>query len=120
MTWSPDQLERLDVAHELEIAAQRPDGSLRDFTPIWVVRAGDEVFVRTWHARPTGWYGAATATGRARIRVPGLELDVQVARTALDRRAAIDDAYRAKYGGGSTGGMTTDESAATTLQLNPA
>ena len=118
MTWSAEDLERLDAAHELEIAARRPDGTLRRPTPIWVVCIDVGAFVRTWHDRTTGWYGDATATGHARIAVPGLESDVRVERIGTAHREQIDNAYRTKYGGGgTTGGMTTDESAATTLKL---
>jgi hypothetical protein len=90
-----------------------------------VVCVNDQVYVRTWYRRGTGWFGEVTKTGRARIRVPGLELDVVVADLGDDDpdvRAAVDEAYRAKYGtpGDETvAGMTTNASAATTLLLAP-
>jgi predicted kinase len=91
-----------------------------------VVCVHDQVYVRSWYRRSTGWFGQVTKTGGAGIRVPGLELDVVVADLGdgdPDLRAAVDDAYRAKYGtpGDETvAGMTTDASAATTLLLAPA
>lgn len=122
--WTEDQLERIGTATELEIATERGDGTLRTFVPIWVVRAGGQVFVRTWHRRDTGWYGHAVSSAQARIRVPGLEVDVTVENVG-DRaglRRLVDDAYRAKYGGfGSTSvsGMVTDEASESTLRLTP-
>ena len=83
------------------------------------------MYVRTWYRRTTGWFGQVTRTGRARIRVPGVEINVNVADIG-DRdpklRAAVDQAYRSKYGtrGDATvAGMTTSASAATTLRLAP-
>ena len=123
--WGTEQLQQISAARELEIASRRGDDPARRWLPIWVVCVDDHVYVRTWYRRGTGWFGQVTNTGGARIRVPGLELDVAVADLGdedPDLRAAIDQAYRAKYGtpGDKTvAGMTTDASAATTLLLAP-
>ncbi len=121
--WSPEDLRQIDAARELEIAARRPDGTLRPWVPIWVVRAGDQVYVRTWYRRDTGWFASALASRRARIRVPSLEADVAVedvgAGTA-ELRATIDAAYGAKYGrDGGAERMVAAEAAAATLHLVP-
>ena len=42
------------TAEELEIAASRPDGSLHRFTTIWVVRVGDDLYVRSYRGRNGG------------------------------------------------------------------
>jgi hypothetical protein len=124
--WAPEQLKRISRARELEIASRRVDGRVGRWLPIWVVCVNDQVYVRTWYRRSTGWFGQVTRTGLARIRVPELELDVVVADLGdedPDVRAAVDEAYRAKYGtpGDVTvAGMTTNASAATTLLLAPA
>jgi hypothetical protein len=120
MTWTPVQLNLIGSARELEIAVRRTDGTLRPWTPIWVVCADGEVYVRTWYRRSTGWFGFVLRTKKARVRVPGMEADVgveDVGAGPATLRAAIDDAYREKYGGGSTGDMVKDESADTTLRL---
>jgi hypothetical protein len=125
-SWTPEQLRGIAEARELEIAGQRRDGRAHRWLPIWVVCADERVYVRTWHRRTTGWFGQVTASGRARIRVPGVELDVVVADLGdedRDLRAAVDQAYRAKYGTPGdemVAGMITDASAATTLRLTPA
>lgn len=123
--WGPDELERIDAAEELEVATRRADGSLRRSVPIWVVRVGDAVLVRTWYRRETGWFGRAVASGEARVRVPGLELDVTVedlgaGPSAL--RTEVDAAYEAKYGrygAATTDRMVSDDAAAATLRLSP-
>ena len=123
--WSPEQLKRIDGSGELQIASRRADGTVRPFVPIWVVSAGGQVYVRTWYRRTTGWFGHVLETGRARVRVPGLEADVvveDVGAGPVELRTSVDQAYRAKYGGygsGSVGQMVADPAAAATLRLTP-
>jgi hypothetical protein len=122
--WSPDELERIGSAEELEIAVKRADGTVRRWVPIWVVSVGDQVYVRTWYRRETGWFGHVLDSHRARIRVPGLEADVAVADVGegtAQLRADIDAAYRTKYGSygsSSVEAMVAEAAAATTLQLS--
>ena len=125
VVWSPDELERIGRAEELQIAAKRADGTLRREVPIWVVRAGGQVYVRTWYRRGSGWFGHVVESRRARIRVPGLEADIaieDIGAAEAELRASVDAAYRAKYGryGVTTvDHMVTDDAAATTLRLVP-
>ena len=120
MSWTPEQLDRIDAARELEIAVRRVDGTLRPWTPIWVLHVTGDVYVRTWYRRDTGWFGLALSTRRARVRVPGVEVDVRIEDVGVGPsglREDVDDAYRDKYGDGSTGNMVGDEAAATMLRL---
>jgi hypothetical protein len=125
VVWSPDELERIGRAEELQIATMRADGTLRSEVPIWVVRASGQVYVRTWYRRGNGWFGHAVESRRGRIRVPGLEADIAIEDISDDEaelRASVDAAYRAKYGryGETTvDRMVTDDAAATTLRLVP-
>ncbi|MCW2497979.1 DUF2255 family protein [Jatrophihabitans sp.] len=123
MTWSDDQLERIGAAEELEISTRRADGTLRGWVPIWVVRAGGQVYVRTWQRRDTGWFGRVVRSRQARVRVAGVELDVTVHDVGADAaRAAVDAAYRTKYGryGAATvARMVSGDAAAATLRLEP-
>jgi hypothetical protein len=119
--WSPEELDSIGSAVELHIAVRRPDGRLRRWTPIWVVRVDEQVYVRTWYRRETGWFGHALLSRRARICVPGLAADVtieDVGQGEVDLQAAADAAYRTKYGQGSES-MVTAAAVATTLRLAP-
>ena len=118
--WSPDELRLMNAAGELRIAVKRSDGSLRRWVPIWVVCAGGQVYVRTWYRRDTGWFGHALRSGRARVRVPGLEADVtivDIGDASTQVTTNVDAAYRTKYGRGGAGSMVTATAAATILQL---
>ena len=120
--WPAEDLRLIDAAGDLEIAVRRPDGSLRRWLPIWVVCAGDQAYVRTWYRRDTGWFGQALLSGRARIRVPGLEADItiqDIGNKSAEVTADVDDAYRTKYGTGGADSMITPTAAETTLRLDP-
>jgi hypothetical protein len=89
--WAAEELDRIGQAEELEIAPQRRDGSLHRPLPIWVVRVGDELFVRSWHGADGGWYRAAEATHQAHISAGGVDKDVTLSE-AGDDNDAVDAA----------------------------
>jgi hypothetical protein len=66
-TWTPQELDRIGAAEELHIAPRRRDGSLRQSLPIWVVRVGDDLYVRSWRGSGGSWYRAAQATREGHI-----------------------------------------------------
>src|ERR1700739_4196330 len=106
MSWTPEQLALIDAARELEIAVRSADGTLRPWTPIWVVRVHDHVYVRTCYRRDTGCFGRALRNRRARVRIAGVEVDVRIEDVGVGPsglRADVDGAYRDKDGGGSAG-----------------
>ena len=45
--WSSDELARIGGAEELHLASARPDGTLRPYVTMWVVWAGDDLYVRS-------------------------------------------------------------------------
>jgi hypothetical protein len=76
----------------------RRSGELRRATPIWVVRAGEDVYVRAAYGANRGWHGVARTSRQARISAGGVVKDVAIedaSETVLDQ---IDAAYRSKYG----------------------
>lgn len=126
MGWTADELDHLRRAHELEVVTPTRDGVLRPWVPVWLVLVEGRLYVRTWYRRDTGWYGRALRARRARVRVPGLEADVDVTDVGTrvpGLREQVDAAYRAAYGRHGTGAvaaMVAEEAAATTLRLDPA
>jgi hypothetical protein len=48
-------LQHLGDVEEIRIGFQRPDGSTGS-TPVWVVRTGDDTFVRSMYGMRGGWY----------------------------------------------------------------
>ena len=96
--WTEDELRRIGAAEELEIAPVGRDGALRAPRPIWVVRAGDGLYVRAAYGTGSGWHRLARTSGRARISAGGLEQDVAVEDADDAVLDQVDAAYREKYG----------------------
>lgn len=120
LAWAIEQLQLIDAAHELEISSGSSDADPERWLRIWVVCVDGQVYVRTWYRRSAGWFGRAVETRTARIRVPRFEADVRVQDLGDHAPTeAINRAYVAKYGGGGSGGMTTEEAVAATLRLVP-
>ena len=95
--WTADELRRIERADELDIAAVRRNGRLRRATPIWMVRVGDDLYVRAAYGSASGWYGVARTSGRAHVRAGGVERDVAVEDADPSVLDAVDAAYRSKY-----------------------
>ena len=96
-TWTTTELDRVGSADELQVSSQRDDGSLRPFVTIWVVRVGDELYVRSAYGPENGWFRRALASGRGRVRAGGVEKDVTFEQAGGDVAAAVDAAYHTKY-----------------------
>ncbi|SFW79923.1 DUF2255 family protein [Amycolatopsis australiensis] len=96
MTWDNDVLDRLGSTPELHITSLREDGTARRWTPIWVVRVGDELYIRSAYGSEGGWYRNAMKNRAARIRANGVETDVTLTPEP-SANTEVDAAYRAKY-----------------------
>src|SRR5437763_10483324 len=66
--WTEHQLNAIGEAEELQLASLRPDGSLRPYGTMWVVRVGDDLYVRSANGPNNPWYRRARASGRGRVR----------------------------------------------------
>jgi hypothetical protein len=87
--WPARDLESIGAAEEIGLASRRPDGSLRPYVTMWVVRAGDALYVRSAYGPDNPWYRRALASGAGRIRAGGTERDVAFCpRTRLACRLA--------------------------------
>lgn len=120
--WMADELDRLGAARELRLAARRDDGTLRGPTTIWVVRVGDELYVRSWRGPNGRWFRATQQTHAGHISAGGVEKDVTFAVADAEVNDAVDAAYRAKYasaGSQYVEPMVRPEARATTLALQP-
>lgn len=120
--WTDDELERIGRAEELQVSSLRADGSLRPFVTIWVVRVGDDVYVRSAYGRENGWFRRALADPRGRVRAGGVEKDVVFVEPDDSVHPAVDAAYHAKYdryGPAIVGSVTGAAGAAATFRLDP-
>jgi len=97
-TWTRDELNQIGTAEELEIASLRRDGTLRKPVIIWVVRLGDDLYVRSVNGRTSAWFSGVLVRHEGRIWAGGVEKDVTfVEESSPDINRQIDAAYLTKY-----------------------
>jgi hypothetical protein len=121
MTWTSDELTRLDRAQELRVAGRRPDGSLRKLVIIWAVVVDQDVYVRSVRGADGAWYRGAQQQHQGRIESGGVEADVRFVDVPAEDpvQDRIDAAYAAKYprSRSSVDSITTPEARATTMRV---
>ncbi len=94
--WTSDELAKIGSAEELQIASLRRDGTLRNPVTIWVVRYGEDLYVRSVNGRTGAWFRGVQVRHEGRIRAGGVDKDVTFVETD-DINDEIDAAYRTKY-----------------------
>jgi hypothetical protein len=97
-TWTSDELNKIGKAEELLITSLRSDGTLRKPVIIWVVRLGDNLYVRAVNGRTSAWYRGVQVRHEGRIQAGGVEKDVTfMEETDPGINDKIDAAYLTKY-----------------------
>lgn len=92
--WTKNELDTIHKAEELTLASVRADGSPRNPVTIWVVRRGQDIFVRSVNGRGSAWFRGAQARHRGHIRAGGVEKDVGLAETDEAVGAALNVGIR--------------------------
>ena len=97
-TWTNEELDKIGSAEELRIASLRRDGTLRKPVIIWVVRVGDDLYVRCVNGREGAWFRGVQSRHEGHIWAGGVEKDVTfVEEETSDINKKIDEAYLTKY-----------------------
>jgi hypothetical protein len=120
--WTSDELTKIEAADELEIASIRRDGTLRNLVTIWVVRLGDDLYVRSVNGRTGAWFRGTQVRHEGRIGAGGVEKDVTFVDADDGINDQIDDAYRSKYrryAPSIVGSVLTPEARSATINLVP-
>ena len=108
----------------LRIRSLRRDGTLRSPTIIWVVRQGEDLYVRPVNGRTSGWFRGTQERQEGHIQCGGVDKDVTFVSVdaADDINATIDTAYRAKYRrypASFVDAVLTPEAKSATIKLQP-
>lgn len=120
--WTSYELNKIGNAEELEIASLRGDGTLRNPVTIWVVRLGDDLYVRSVNGRTGAWFRGTQTRHEGHIQAGGVDKDVSFVDGDPDINDQIDAAYRKKYrryGDSIVGTIVTPEAISSTIKLVP-
>jgi len=102
--WTSDELNKIGAAEELKIASVRRDGTRRNPVTIWVVRRGDDLYVRSVNGRG------------------GVEKAVTFVDADPGLNEQIDAAYRTKYrryAASIVGSIVSPKARSATIKLVP-
>jgi hypothetical protein len=119
--WTDDEVDTVGAAEELDLASVRRDGTLRSPVTMWVVRDGDDLYVRSVKGRGSSWFRGAQNRHEAHIRAGDVERDVTLVETN-DVDDELDTAYHTKYGRrypSIVPSIVAPEARAATLKLVP-
>src|SRR5229473_2771909 len=120
--WPADELNRIGAAEEVQIASIRRDGTPRKPVTTWVVRHGDDLYVRSVRGRSGHWFRGTQERHEGRIRAGRLQQDVAFVDADNEINDQVDAAYRAKYSryaGRILNSVLTPEARSTTIKLVP-
>ena len=122
-TWTSEELNRIGKTEELQIASLRRADTMRKPVTIWVVRVGDDLYVRSVNGRTSGWFRGVQTRHEGHIRAGGVDKDVTFVEEADDSvNEQIDNAYRTKYrryAASIVNTTLTPEARAATIKLVP-
>lgn len=92
--WIPKDLERLGAAEELQLATFKKDGTRRSPVTVWVVRVGDDLYVRGYRGPETAWFRQAQRRPEGHIEAGGVTFVDASSDEVLG--SEIDAAYRSR------------------------
>lgn len=122
-TWTSYELKKIETAEEVQIASLRGDDTLRNWTIMWMVRVGDDIYARSVNGRTSAWFRGMQTRHKGRMRAGGVVKDVSfVEETDPGINDQINDAYRTKYShypGSIINHMNGSDARAATIKLVP-
>jgi hypothetical protein len=95
--WTDDELRNVGEAEELQLASLRRDGTTREPVTIWVVRCGNDLYVRSVNGRTASWFCGVQDRHDGHICAGGVDKDVSFVETGGDVDDQLDAAYAVKY-----------------------
>jgi hypothetical protein len=120
--WTAAELDTIGRTEEIEIAALRPDGTLRKPVLIWIATVGDDAYIRSAYGHNAAWYRGTQVRHAGRIKAGSVEKDITFAAVDPALHDAIDAAFRTKYSrhpAQYVDMVLTQEARSTTLSLTP-
>ncbi|MFJ4834419.1 DUF2255 family protein [Streptomyces sp. NPDC088747] len=119
--WNDKELDGIGTAEDLDLASEPADGSLREPVTMWVVRAGDHLYVRSVKCTDGPWYRGTRSRQQGRVEAGGVREDVTFHEAGPGEYADVDAAYRTKYGHYTSivEHVLTERARAATLRLEP-
>jgi hypothetical protein len=121
--WTNDELRKIGEAEELRIELLRSDGTLRNQVIIWVIRLGDDLYVRSVSGPSASWFRGVQTHHEGHIRAGGIYKDVILLEEPDSMiNDQIDAIYNIKYqrhAASIIGQITSSQARSATIKLVP-
>jgi hypothetical protein len=96
-TWTPEDLTTIGTAEEVAVVTHRSDGTLGRPVTIWIVRLGDDLYVRSVNGRDGAWFRGTQRSADGQLHTGDRNYDVSFVAANLALNDQLDAAYRHKY-----------------------
>ncbi|WP_084361324.1 DUF2255 family protein [Herbiconiux solani] len=119
--WAEAELDEIANTEELRISSPKQDGSMGRPVPIWVVRLGQRLYVRSADGPHSGWFARANAALSSTVTAGSVEREVTLEHPTVSEEE-ISEAYRKKYaisGAAWIANLMTPLASSTTRALIP-
>lgn len=93
--WTNHELTTIGTAEELNISSLKADGVPGKTTTIWVVRVGDDLYIRPVNGRSGAWFRGTQIRHEGHIEAGGISKAVSF--VDVDPANAINDEIDAAY-----------------------
>jgi hypothetical protein len=120
--WKNDELDKIGGAEEVHIASVSRDGKLRKPVTVWVVRHGDDLYVRSVKGHDGHWFRGIQERHEGRIGAGGAQQDVTFVAADHGIDDELDSVYRTKYrryAGNILNSVLTPAARSATIKLVP-
>jgi hypothetical protein len=120
-TWNDEELADIGGSDELRIAPLRRDGARQRPRIIWVVRHGNDAYVRSVNGPEGALYHGVHARHAGHISAGGVDTDDLFEDPDHDLDDEIDEEYRRKYDPSSSAvdRITSADARSTTIRVVP-
>ncbi len=121
-TWTSDELNEIGTTEEIQLASLQQDGTLRKPVTIWVVRLGNDLYVRSVNGRDGIWFRGTQVRHAGHIQAGEVDKDVSFVDADPKLNDQIDAIFRSKYGhydASIVGTDLTPQARASTTKLVP-
>ena len=121
-TWTSDELSTIGDTEEVEIAGRRGDGTLRKPVTTWIIRLGDDLYVRSVNGRDSAWFRGTQVRHEGRVEAGRVGKDIAFVESDPGINDKLDAEYRTKYrryAGKILNSILTPKAQAATLRVEP-
>ncbi len=119
-TWTAQDLATFGDPDEVTLATMRKDGTLRKPVIVWIVRVGDDLYVRSVNGRDSDWFRGMKSRHEGVIHAGRAEKEISFEEVDGPHEE-IDAAYWDKYRRypGIVPSIVNPEAQAATIRLVP-